>query len=82
MLLQDMTEPILVATTMNFTADLVAQELYKLKIVQAFIVRTYSSAREDIFNIKIKELPEYSLLHKMLYEEEDVEEFKIKGPNL
>ena len=58
---------------MNFTADLVAQELYKLKIVQAFVVRTYSSAREDLFNIKIKDLPEYSLLHKMLYKEENVD---------
>ena len=54
---------------MNFTADLVAQELFKLKVVQAFLVRTYSSAREDIFNIKINDLPEYSLLYKMLYKE-------------
>ena len=56
---------------MNFTADLVAQELYKLKIMQKFVVRTYSQAREDIFNIRIKDLPEYSLIYKMLFESED-----------
>lgn len=38
---------------MNFTADLVAEELYKIKLMQAYVVRTYSTAREDIFNIKI-----------------------------
>ena len=48
---------------MNFTADLVAAELYKLKMMQAFVVRTYSQSREDIFNIKIDELPEYSILY-------------------
>ena len=42
MLLQQPGEKILVATSMNFTADLVAEELYKLKILQAFVVRTYS----------------------------------------
>lgn len=67
MLIQKPNERILVATSMNFTADLVAEELYKLKLLQAFVVRTYSQAREDIFNIKIKELPEFSVLHKMIY---------------
>ena len=42
MILQNPFEQVLVATTMNFTADLVAQELYKLKIMQKFVVRTYS----------------------------------------
>ena len=56
---------------MNFTADLIAQELYKLKAMQKFVVRTYSQAREDIFNIRIKDLPEYSLLYKMLFESEE-----------
>ena len=60
---------------MNFTADLVAQELYKIKIMQAFVVRTYSSSREDIFNIKIKDLPEYSILYKMLYKTELLDEY-------
>ena len=71
MILQNPLEQVLVATTMNFTADLVAQELYKLKIMQKFVVRTYSQAREDIFNIRIKDLPEYSLIYKMLFESED-----------
>lgn len=71
MILQKPTEQVLVVTTMNFTADLVAQELYKLKIMQAFVIRTYSQASEDVFNIRIKDLPEYSALHKMLFKSED-----------
>ena len=75
MLLQKPGEKILVATSMNFTADLVAEELYKLKILQAFVVRTYSQTREDIFNIKLKELPEFSVLHKMIYKTEFFDEY-------
>ena len=75
MLLQKPGEKILVATSMNFTADLVAEELYKLKILQAFVVRTYSQTREDIFNIKLKELPEFSVLHKMIYKTELLDEY-------
>ena len=75
MLLQKPGEKILVATSMNFTADLVAEELYKLKILQAFVVRTYSQTREDIFNIKLKELPEFSVLNKMIYKTELLDEY-------
>ena len=75
MLLQQPGEKILVATSMNFTADLVAEELYKLKILQAFVVRTYSQTREDIFNIKLKELPEFSVLHKMIYKTDLLNEY-------
>ena len=60
---------------MNFTADLVSQELYKLKTIQDSVIRTYSSAREDIFNIKIKDLPEYSILYKMLFKTELLDEY-------
>ena len=52
---------------MNQTADLVAQELYKIHFLQPYVARTYSQAREDIFNVKIKDLPEYSVIYKMLY---------------
>ena len=52
MLMQNPFEKILIATSMNFTADFVAEELYKLKFLQAFFVRTNSQTREDIFNIK------------------------------
>ena len=52
---------------MNYTADLVAEELYKMPVMQDHVARTYSTAREDIFNVKIRELPEYSVLYKMLY---------------
>ena len=67
MYLQQPTEQLLVLTSMNFTADLVAQELYKIPLMKAFVARTYSAAREDIFNVKIKELPEYSVIYKMLF---------------
>ena len=34
------------------------------------MIRTYSTTREDIFNIRVKELPEYSVIYKMLYKSE------------
>mmetsp|Transcript_3807 Transcript_3807/g.2529 ORF Transcript_3807/g.2529 Transcript_3807/m.2529 type:complete len:95 (-) Transcript_3807:1207-1491(-) len=36
-------------------------------MLQQRVVRVYSSAREDIFNIKPNELKPYSLMHKMIY---------------
>ena len=36
--------------------------------MKKFVVRTYSQAREDIFNISVNDLPEYSILYKMLYD--------------
>lgn len=60
---------------MNFTADLVAEELYKLEIMKKYVLRTYSASREDIFNIKIKELPEYSVLYKMLFDTDILDQF-------
>ena len=36
------------------------------------VCRTYSQAREDVFNIRIKDLPEYSVLYKMLYKSEQI----------
>ena len=66
---------------MNFTADLVAQELYKIKSMQNHVIRSYSSSREDIFNIKIKELPEYSVLYKMLYDDEILNEYTLVKTN-
>ena len=60
---------------MNFTADLVAEELYKIDMIKKYVARTYSTSREDIFNIKVDELPEYSALYKMLYEEHLLDEY-------
>ena len=75
MILQKPTEQLLVVTTMNFTADLVAEELYKIARIKEYVARTYSTAREDIFNIKVAELPEYSVLYKMLYEDKLLDEY-------
>ena len=68
----------MILTQMNYTADLVAQELYKIKFLQPFVARTYSQAREDIFNVKIKELPEYSIIYKMLYKTTEMREQFVK----
>ena len=73
MLLQKPTEQLLVVTTMNFTADLITEELCKIEMIKEYVARTYSSSREDIFNLKVAELPEYSVLYKMLYKTEDWE---------
>jgi len=72
MILQNPDDQTLVVTTMNYTADLVAEELYKLEIMKPKVLRTYSTSREDLFNIKLKELPEYSTLYKMLFKSEDI----------
>ena len=39
------------------------------------VCRVYSTSREDIFNICIKELPEWSILYKMLFDTELNEEY-------
>lgn len=72
MILQKPKEQVLVLTSMNFTADLVAQELYKLEVMKKFVCRTYSSAREDVFNVRINDLPEYSVLFKMLFDSREI----------
>lgn len=66
---------------MNFTADLVAKELYKIESMKNHVLRTYSSSREDIFNIKIKEMPEYSVLYKMLYDRDILDEYTYNRTN-
>ena len=68
MYLQHPEEQILVATSMNFTADLVAEALFNLQVIKDKVCRVYSTSREDIFNISINELPEWSILHKMLFD--------------
>lgn len=60
---------------MNFTADLVAEELYNIETMRNCVVRTYSQAREDVFNIRVRELPEFSLLHKMIYKQEYLDDY-------
>ena len=72
---QNPFKKILVATTMNYTADLLAEELYKLDYIKSMLVRTYSSSKEDLFNVVFDELREYSVLYKMIYDKERLAEF-------
>ena len=60
---------------MNFTADLVAEALINIEMIKEKVCRVYSSSREDIFNVKISELPEWSILHKMLFDTERLDEY-------
>ena len=53
---------------MNHTADLVSEELYKLADMQKKFCRVLGRAKEDIFNIKVREQAEYSAIYKMLYD--------------
>jgi len=55
---------------MNFTADLVAEALFHLEVLKKSVCRVYSASREDIFNVNIQELPEWSIIYKMLFEDE------------
>ena len=60
-------------TSMNFTADLVADALFNIQVIQGSnsVCRVQSNAAEDIFNVEIAKLPEWSLLYNMIF---DVEE--------
>ena len=51
---------------MNFTADLISEALYGIQSIKDKVCRVFSSQREDIFNVDIKKLPEWSLLYKLL----------------
>ena len=64
---------------MNFTADLVADALFNIEMIKEKVCRIYSSSREDIFNVIISELPEWSILHKMLFDEFKNSQKKFKG---
>lgn len=68
-------EQILVATSMNFTADLVADALFGIQVIRDKICRVYSTSREDIFNIDIKQLPEWSIIHKLLHDTKQLDEY-------
>ena len=60
---------------MNLTADLVSEALYKIEAIRKKICRIYSTTREDIFNVNIQELPEWSIIYKMLYDTEQLDEY-------
>lgn len=60
---------ILVVTSMNLTADLVAEALCNIQFLKDNVCRVYSKVREDIFNADLQKLPEWSLLHKLLFYE-------------
>jgi len=63
-------DKILVCASSNYAADLIAEELHKVAMLQQRVVRVYSSSREDIFNLKPDELKPYSLMHKMIYSDD------------
>ena len=73
MFMQHPGEQILVATSMNLTADLVAEALCKIEVIKDKICRVYSTTREDIFNVHIQQLPEWSMIYKMLYDTEQLD---------
>ena len=60
---------------MNFTADLVAEALFNIEMIKDKVCRVYSTSREDIFNVSISELPEWSILHKMLFDTEQLDKY-------
>ena len=63
---------------MNFTADLVSTALFGLEILKKHVCRVYSASREDIFNLSIKELPEWSIIYKMLFDTDMLDEYTMK----
>ena len=69
------TERILVCTTMNYTADLLAEEIYKISDIKDSVLRTFSQQKEDIFNVRFNELKEYSILYKLVHDVKAQEAF-------
>ena len=68
--MQNPRDQILVIASMNFTADLVADALYNIKMIydDNSACRVQSNNAEDIFNIEISKLPEWSLLYNMIFD--------------
>ena len=62
------SERILVCTTMNYTADLLAETIYKIDAIKESVLRTCSHRREDIFSVNFEKLEEYSILYKLIYD--------------
>ena len=69
MLRQRHSKRILVCTTMNYTADLLAATIYDVEDIKNSVLRTCSFKREDIFGVKLDELEEYTLLYKLIFDE-------------
>ena len=53
---------------MNYTADLLAETIYKIDAIKDSLIRTCSHRREDIFNVNFDKLREYSILYKLIYD--------------
>lgn len=62
---------------MNFTADLVADALYQIEAIKQKMCRVYSATREDIFNVSIQELPEWSIIYKMLFDRKELDSYTM-----
>ena len=62
-------DQILVITSMNYTADLVAKTLFELHEIKDKVSRIYSSSEENIFNVEIKKLPEWSVIYQMIFKQ-------------
>ena len=60
-------DQILVITSMNYTADLVAKTLFELPDIKDKVSRIYSSSEENIFNVEIRKLPEWSVVYQMIF---------------
>jgi len=52
---------------MNYTADLVAKTLFELPDIKDKVSRIYSSSEENIFNVEIRKLPEWSVIYQMIF---------------
>ena len=81
MLRAKLTQRILVCTTMNYTADLLAETIYRVDDIKDSVLRTCSYKRENIFSVKFDELEEYSILHKLIFDEQAKDAFTLAEIN-
>ena len=65
-------EKILVLSTRNETTELLAQALYEIDNIRDEVLRTLSSSKEDIINLELDKLPEYSVLYKIINDKQKV----------
>ena len=52
--------------------------MFNLQLLKDKVCRVYSASREDIFNVNITELPEWSILHKMLFDTQELDAYTEK----
>ena len=67
-------DKILICAPSNYAADLIAERLHSIPLLQEKFIRYYSNKQRDIFNMKIENLKPYSMEYKVLHMPNDLQD--------